>query len=76
MVLAVYGMVQSVHKWNTSNIEHVCYSVSALDRIWNNEKDGIFSQSMLIHQVRPAHTYPIPPWEMIHPPGGDNAVCM
>jgi hypothetical protein len=22
------------------------------------------------------HEYPIPPWEMIHPPGGDNAVCM
>jgi hypothetical protein len=31
---------------------------------------------LLIHQVRLAHTYPIPPWEMIHLPGGDNAVCM
>jgi hypothetical protein len=31
---------------------------------------------VLIPQVRPAHKYPIPPWEMIHPPGGDNAVCM
>jgi hypothetical protein len=30
---------------------------------------------MLIPQVRPAHKYPISPWEMIHPPGGDNAVC-
>jgi hypothetical protein len=30
---------------------------------------------LLIPQVRPAHKYPISPWEMIHPPGGDNAVC-
>jgi hypothetical protein len=27
-------------------------------------------------QVRLAHKHPISPWEMIHPPGGDNAVCM
>jgi hypothetical protein len=27
-------------------------------------------------QVRLAHKYPIPPWEMIHPPEGDNPVCM
>jgi hypothetical protein len=31
---------------------------------------------MLIPQVSQAHKYPISPWEMIHPPGGDNAVCM
>jgi hypothetical protein len=30
---------------------------------------------VLIPQVRPARKYPIPPWEMIHLPGGDNAVC-
>jgi hypothetical protein len=29
---------------------------------------------MLIPQVRPAHKYSISPWEMIHLPGGDNAV--
>jgi hypothetical protein len=29
---------------------------------------------LLIPQVRPAHKYPISPWEMIHLPGGDNAV--
>jgi hypothetical protein len=29
---------------------------------------------LLIPQVRLAHKYPIPPWEMIHLPGGDNAV--
>jgi hypothetical protein len=31
---------------------------------------------LLIPQVRLAHKYPISPWEMIHPPGGDNPVCM
>jgi hypothetical protein len=31
---------------------------------------------LLIPQVMPAHKYPNSPWEMIHPPGGDNAVCM
>jgi hypothetical protein len=31
---------------------------------------------MLIPQVRLAHKYPISPWEMIHPPGGDNPVCI
>jgi hypothetical protein len=29
---------------------------------------------VLIPQVRLAHNYPISPWEMIHPPGGDNPV--
>jgi hypothetical protein len=33
-------------------------------------------KELLIPQVRPAHKYPNSPWEMIHPPGGDNAVCM
>jgi hypothetical protein len=33
-------------------------------------------EQLLIPQVRPAHKYPNSPWEMIHPPGGDNAVCM
>jgi hypothetical protein len=30
---------------------------------------------VLIPQARPAHKYPIPPWEMIHIPLGDNALC-
>jgi hypothetical protein len=30
---------------------------------------------VLIPQVRPAHKYPISPWEMIHLPLGDNALC-
>jgi hypothetical protein len=30
---------------------------------------------VLIPQVRPAHKYPISPWEMIHLPVGDNALC-
>jgi hypothetical protein len=33
----------------------------------------LLSYCILIPQVRPAHKYP---WEMIHLPGGDNAVCM
>jgi hypothetical protein len=31
---------------------------------------------LLIPQVRPAHKYPISPWEMIHLPVGGNALCM
>jgi hypothetical protein len=33
-------------------------------------------RALLIPQIGPAHKYPNSPWEMIHPPGGDNAVCM
>jgi hypothetical protein len=32
-------------------------------------------KQLFIPQVRPAHKYPISPWEMIHPPVGDNALC-
>jgi hypothetical protein len=35
---------------------------------------GAALRRMLIPQVRLAHKYPISPWEMIHPPGGDNPV--
>jgi uncharacterized protein YsxB (DUF464 family) len=31
---------------------------------------------MLIRQVRLAHKYPNSPWELIHPPGRDNPVCI
>jgi hypothetical protein len=34
------------------------------------------SRHVLIPQVRLVHKYPISPWKMIHPPGGDNPVCM
>jgi hypothetical protein len=44
-VLTVYGMIQSVYKWQASTIEHVCDSESALDRIWNKEKDCVFDPS-------------------------------
>jgi hypothetical protein len=30
---------------------------------------------VLIPQVRLEPNYPISPWEMIHPPGGDNLLC-
>jgi hypothetical protein len=36
--------------------------------------DHAYSE-MLKPQVRPARKYPISPWEMIHLPGGYNAVC-
>jgi hypothetical protein len=40
----------------------------------SNFRDGFCRVRLLIPQVRLAHKYPIPPWEMIHPPGGDNPV--
>jgi hypothetical protein len=32
--------------------------------------------NLLIPQVRLVHKYPISPWEMIHLPVGDNALCV
>jgi hypothetical protein len=43
-ILAVYGMVQSVYNWNAATIEHVFDSESALNHIWNKEKDVVFDQ--------------------------------
>jgi hypothetical protein len=43
-VLAVYGMIHSVYTWNAATIEHVCDSESALNHIWNKEKDGVLNQ--------------------------------
>jgi hypothetical protein len=31
-------------------------------------------EGVLIPQVRPTHKYPISSWDLIHLPGGDNAV--
>jgi hypothetical protein len=47
-------------------LEEICSRLAGVD----------MTHYMLIPQVRPAHKYPNSPWEMIHPPGGDNAVCM
>jgi hypothetical protein len=44
-------------------LKHLCY-VSAISK-----------RFVLIPQVRPAQKYPISPWEMIHLPVGDNALC-
>jgi hypothetical protein len=44
--------------------------------LWEKIVFETHKQAVLIPQVRPAHKYPNSPWEMIHPPGGDNAVCM
>jgi hypothetical protein len=44
-VLAIYVMTQEVYSWNTSTMEHIYDSESALNRIWNQEQDGVFDQS-------------------------------
>jgi hypothetical protein len=49
---------------------------SRLAKQLEDNATSIKEVKLLIPQVRPAHKYPNPPWEMIHPPGGDNAVCM
>jgi hypothetical protein len=52
-------------------IEEIIINEEAINRFMQ-----IPTIAVLIPQVRPAHNYPNSPWEMIHPPGGDNAVCM
>jgi hypothetical protein len=47
---------------------------------WRGKERGsctVLSMScaVLITQVRPEHKYTISPWEMIHLPVGDNALC-
>jgi hypothetical protein len=49
------------------------WTSALIQKIWQVAWD---QSELLIPQVRPAHKYPNSPWEMIHPPGGDNAVCM
>jgi hypothetical protein len=62
---------------------HRCHkSYAEVPNLWDNNK--LLAKNHLCHsenqllipQVRPAHKYPNSPWEMIHTPGGDNAVCM
>jgi hypothetical protein len=51
------------------------HNVNTLQK-YNEDFDPGINDMLLIPQVRQAHKYPISPREMIHPPGGDNAVCM
>jgi hypothetical protein len=51
-------------------------SIPKNNRLIGKEFEIPHYEGVVIPQVRPAHKYPIPPWEMIHLPGGDNAVCM
>jgi hypothetical protein len=44
-ILIIYNMIVKVYNWKAKEIEHVCDSKSALDRIWNIEPDGVFDQS-------------------------------
>jgi hypothetical protein len=39
-------MIQYFYNWKSARIEHVCNSESALNRIWNKEKYGVFDQSI------------------------------
>jgi hypothetical protein len=68
-VLTIYGMIQSMYNWNAATIEHVCDSESALNRIWNKSKDGVFNQSrpdadsipavrVLLSSTKPTHISP------------------
>jgi hypothetical protein len=43
---------------------------------WGKYQYKRLPMGVLIPQVRLAHKYPNSHWEMIHPPGGDNVVCM
>jgi hypothetical protein len=50
--------------------------IHANERPINREEFEIpHYEGVLIPQVRPAHKYPISPWEMIHLPLVDNALC-
>jgi hypothetical protein len=46
------------------------------DRLIGKEFEIPHCEGVLIPQVRPSHKYSISPWEMIHLPVGDNALCM
>jgi hypothetical protein len=67
--LAVYGMIPSVYNWNGATIEHFCDSESALNHIWNKEKDDVFDQSnpdadaitaarVILSTTKHTHIYP------------------
>jgi hypothetical protein len=45
------------------------------DRSIGNEFEIPHREGVVIPQVRPAHKYPISPWETIHLPLEDNAFC-
>jgi hypothetical protein len=45
-IFTMYNMIVQVYNWKAKEIEHVCNTESALDRVWNIEPDGVFDQSM------------------------------
>jgi hypothetical protein len=45
------------------------------DRSIGKEFEIPHREGLLIPQARPVHKYPISPWETIHLPLGDNALC-
>jgi hypothetical protein len=44
-ILKTYILIVKVYNWRAKEIEHVCDSESALDKIWKTEPDGVFNQS-------------------------------
>jgi hypothetical protein len=57
---------------------HLCVEwkdgTTSWERLADLKESNPVEVSMLIPKVSLAHKYPISPWEMIHPPGGDNPV--
>jgi hypothetical protein len=68
-------MIVKVYNWKAKEIEHVCDSESALDRIWNVEPNGVFDKSrsdadvILVAKVqlqKAKHTKIVPTWVRGH----------
>jgi hypothetical protein len=68
-------MKERVSKLMPGEDKNVQYALFPRSLHYINDKtsDSLLAV-LLIPQVRPAHKYPISPWEMIHLAGGDNAV--
>jgi hypothetical protein len=64
---------QVLGQLNSGRLKFQVYLEQQLGYIDNAQ---LGEEDVLIPQVRLAHKYPISPWEMIHPPGGDNPVCI
>jgi hypothetical protein len=59
---------------------YCCYRGLGILLLLQNEDAGILLLRCAVANVntsgKASAQIPHPPWEMIHPPGGDNAVCM
>jgi hypothetical protein len=73
--LNLFGKEALVMRWPTSSKVSTKFKAPTHISLLNSIKYQSIDK-LLIPQVSVAHKYPNSPWEMIHPPGGDNAVCM